>query len=163
MCCNGVLFQEVNLQADDSPRALAALGLKPKRRAGTWSFPQPCKAHENSSCRIYADRPHRCRAFSCKQLDLVSTASLTTEEALRTIDEARRRTARVLDLLALLGDSRMHRSLATRVAAAFTDPLDPSPGAAALRDELLCAMQELEGLLAGHFRKEPAPWNYAAR
>lgn len=72
------------------------------------------------------------------------------------IQEARRRSDRVRELLEMLGDDRKIRPLATRCAGIFTPPLDPSPQAEALREELRGAMAALENVLTKDFRTGPA-------
>jgi hypothetical protein len=72
------------------------------------------------------------------------------------IQEARRLSDRVRELLEMLGDDRKIRPLATRCAGVFTPPLDPSPRAETLRAELRGAMAALEEVLAKEFRTEPA-------
>lgn len=152
MCCNGVLFHGIAVQPADSIRALAARGLKAKRRDGELQFLQPCPAHEGNCCRIYADRPQRCRAFACRQLEGVFHGKILESEAMEKIQEARRIASRVQGLLEILGDDRTTRPLATRCAGVFTPPLDPSPDAEARRKELRLAMTALEELLARDFR-----------
>ena len=71
------------------------------------------------------------------------------------IQEARRRSDRVRELLEMLGDDRKIRPLATRCAGIFTPPLDPSPHAEALHAELRAAMTALEEMLAKEFRSGP--------
>lgn len=72
------------------------------------------------------------------------------------IQEARRHSNRVRELLEMLGDDRKVRPLATRCAGIFTPPMDPSPDSEALRAELRGAMTALEDVLAKDFRTEPA-------
>ena len=69
--------------------------------------------------------------------------------------EDRRRSDRVRELLEMLGDDRTKRPMATRCAGVFTPPLDPSPQAEALREELRGAMTALEEMLAKDFRTGP--------
>lgn len=152
MCCNGVLFHGMAVQPEDSLRAMAAKGLKAKRRDGELQFLQPCPAHEGNCCRIYADRPQRCRAFACQQLEGVSVGKIPESTAMKKILEASKLTDRVKDLLKLLGDDRTTRPLATRCAGVFTPPLDPSPQAESSRKELRVAMAALEELLVKDFR-----------
>ena len=154
MCCNGVLFHGMAVQPEDSVRAFAAKGMKAKRRDGELQFLQPCPAHEGNCCRIYADRPQRCRVFACRQLEGVSLGKISESAALEKIQEARRLTDRVRDLLDKLGDSRTTRPLATRCAGVFTPPLDPSPQAKSWSDELRLAMTDLEEFLANNFRPQ---------
>jgi hypothetical protein len=115
-------------------------------------FLQPCPAHDGNCCRIYADRPQRCRAFDCRQLLGVSAGKITEAQAMEKIQEARRLSDRVRELLEMLGDDRKIRPLATRCAGVFTPPLDPSPQAEALRAELQGAMTALGEVLAKDFR-----------
>ena len=152
MCCNGVLFHGMVVQPEDSLRAMAAKGLKAKRRDGELQFLQPCPAHDGNCCRIYSDRPQRCRAFACRQLKGVFNEQILESTAMEKIQEARRRSDSVRELLAMLGDDRKTRPLATRYAGVFTPPLDPSPHAEALRAELRGAMTALEEVLAKDFR-----------
>jgi Fe-S-cluster containining protein len=156
MCCNGVLFHGMAVQPEDSLRALAAKGLRAKRRDGELQFQQPCPAHDGNCCRIYARRPQRCRVFACRQLEEVFNGEILESAAMEKIKEARRCSDRVLELLEMLGDDRKTRPLATRCTGVFTPPLDPSPHAEALRAELRGAMTALEEVLAKDFRTGPA-------
>jgi hypothetical protein len=144
------------VQPEDSLRAFAAKGLRAKRRDGELQFQQPCPAHDGNCCRIYAERPQRCRAFACRQLEGVFNGEILESAAMEKIQEARRRSDRVRELLEMLGDDRKIRPLATRCAGVFTPPLDPSPHAEALRAELRGAMTALEEVLAKDFRTGPA-------
>jgi len=155
LCCNGVLFFSVRLQATDSARTLSALGLKPKRKNRETHLLQPCPAHVDSCCTIYADRPARCRAFVCRQLRAVEDGALAETEALATIRETLSLVDRVRNLLRQAGDSREHKAFATRYATIFTEPLDPSEEAREIRDHLRAAMRELETRLSTDFRVEP--------
>jgi Fe-S-cluster containining protein len=154
MCCNGVLFFSVRLQPADSVRRLDALGLKIKRRSDGLHMLQPCSAHTGSSCRVYADRPTRCRVFACRQLLRVEAGEIPEGTAMANITTARRLTARVLELLKLAGDTRTHKALATRYETVFTPPLDPETSDT--RKSLASAMTELEEFLTSEFRTENA-------
>ena len=135
---------------------MAAKGLKAKRRDGELQFLQPCPAHDGNCCRIYAERPQRCRVFACRQHEGVFTGEILESAAMEKIQEAKRRSDRVRELLEMLGDDRKTRPLATRCAGVFTPPLDPSPHAESLREELRGAMTALEEMLAKDFRTGPA-------
>jgi hypothetical protein len=134
---------------------MSAKGLRARRRDGELQFLQPCPAHDGNCCRIYADRPQRCRAFDCRQLLGVSAGKISEAQAMEKIQEARRSSDRVRELLEMLGDDRKIRPLATRCAGVFTPPLDPSSHAEALRAELQGAMTALEEVLAKDFRSIP--------
>ena len=152
MCCNGVLFHGMAVQPEDSLRAMSAKGLRARRRDGELQFQQPCPAHDGNCCRIYAERPQRCRAFACRQLEGVFNGEILESAAMEKILEAKFRSDRVRELLEMLGDDRKTRPLATRCAGVFTPPLDPSPHAESLREELRGAMTALEEVLAKDFR-----------
>ena len=156
MCCNGIMFHGVKLQPGDSARALAALGIKVKRRKSESFFPQPCSAHQGSCCAIYAQRPARCRLFSCGQLKRVTAGEISEADAREAIREAKIRAERVRGLLQLAGDVREHKAFAIRHEAVFAEPRDPEPNATRLRDDLVSAMGDLELLLAKEFRVDPA-------
>lgn len=152
MCCDGVLFHAVVLRAGDSPRALAALGLKVKRHHGEQFFHQPCRAHRDGSCAIYAQRPQRCRQFACRQLLGVAAGEFSEAAAFAKIHDARSRVARVNALLDRVSETNPHRGLAQRYAHAMTGPVEGD--AVPARAELIAAMRELEALLARDFRTE---------
>ena len=135
---------------------MAAKGLKAKRRDGELQFLQPCPAHDGNCCGIYAERPQRCRAFACRQLEGVFNGEILESAAMEKIQEARRLSDRVRELLEMLGDHRKTRPMATRCAGIFTPPLDPSPQAEALRAELREAVTSLEELLDRDFRQNPS-------
>lgn len=154
MCCDGVLFHAVELQAGDHPRQLAALSLKLRRKKGVEFFLQPCSAHSEAdgrcSCAIYYDRPMRCRNFDCRQLRGVLAGEISGEDALSKIREARERVAQVNELIDQIGETNPKRGLAHRVANALTLP----PGAERddRHDRLDSTMRELEIFLTREFR-----------
>lgn len=149
MCCNGVLFHAVVLQPGDSSRALAALGLKIKRRKGEESFRQPCVAHQDSRCTIYDQRPQRCRAFACRQLLGMTSGEIPEAAALARVRDAVAGVARVQALIDRVAETNPLRALAQRYANAMTDaPEETAP----LRVELEAAMRELEKILDRDFR-----------
>lgn len=154
MCCDGVLFHSVELQAGENPRQISALGLKLRRKKGVEFFLQPCSAHreENGacSCTIYARRPARCRLFNCRQILAVEAGSVSEEDALEKIRNARAQVANVNELIARLGESNPARSLAHRTANALT--LSEGAERTGLHDELDAAMRGLEAFLTKEFR-----------
>lgn len=156
MCCSGILFHSVVLQSGDSPRALSSRGIRVKRKPGRQFFLQPCPAHQDCRCAIYAERPARCREFACLQLVRVLDGSIAEADALTVIAEARRRAALVEELLECAGETRGHKPLAARCETVFTPPLDDSGEAAELRTRLRAAMDDLEDLLVRKFRTEPS-------
>ncbi len=155
MCCDGVLFHNVQLQSGDSARRLASMGLKLRTKKGVSFFLQPCSFHQETdsqcSCRIYDQRPSRCRAFNCRQLQELSAGRISEEEALTKIHAARTAVAQVNSLIVQIGESNPNRSLAHRVAHALTLP-DKKDERTSLHDELEITMKALEALLEKEFR-----------
>lgn len=154
MCCNGSLFHMVYLQPGDSPKAIAALGLKLKFKKQKTFFYQPCTAFKNSCCTIYAERPTRCRAFECRQLKRVESGVSDEAEALEKIREAQAQIAQVEQLLARAGEKKRDRPLGKRYEKIMEQPVDAesSPKEAAAREALSEAMCALEEFLKTHFR-----------
>ena len=72
LCCDGTLFDNVQLGPRDDAKHLRALGLPvavTRGRAAVTFFRQPCAALcADRTCRVYADRPGQCRAFECGPL-----------------------------------------------------------------------------------------------
>ena len=157
MCCNGVMFHFVRLQPADSPRALAALGLKLKRKRRQDCILQPCPAYRDACCSIYAERPVRCRAFECRQLQQVATGTITEAAAQENITQAVTLAAEVNSLLMECGAANMKHPLSKRCETAMAEPLDPSSDATTVhtRSQLSHAMQKLDALLDQEFRIDP--------
>lgn len=164
LCCNGVLFSDVELQPGDDVRRLRALSLPVEMKRGARGprrFPQPCAALcADNCCRIYAERPSRCREFECGVLKEVVADRLEPAAALRLIRQARERAGRVRELLRQLGDAEEHLPLSTRFRRARRrlegGAVDEAE--AELFGELTLAVHRLNVLTHGRFytRVEPA-------
>lgn len=159
MCCNGVMFHTVILQPGDSAPALKALGLKVKERKEKRYIEQPCPAHQNCQCTIYAGRPARCRLFECRQLKQVASGEITEATAMEKIHEAANKIRHLNELLEKAGGANATRPLSRRCEAVMVVPLDDSSdeGAKAFRQELAQSFQELDQMLDKDFRVEIAP------
>ena len=153
LCCNGVLFADVRLQAGDDAAQLAALGVALQRRGAVTRFSQPCSCLDGKLCRIYADRPSRCRAFECRLLQRAQAGEVTERAALKSIQHARRRAENVRRLLRELGDTDESMPLSRRYQRLMRQPIDLSDGdrLGDLRGELMLAVGELVGLLEREF------------
>jgi Fe-S-cluster containining protein len=122
MCCNGVLFRDVELQTGDDAQKLVGLGMPvkggvqgSKSKVQSGKFNQPCVAlGSDCKCRIYTDRPTRCRQFECAVLLQVVAGEATTEEALKLIRSTRRKADKVLKLMREMGDTNEGVSLSVR-------------------------------------------------
>jgi len=150
LCCNGVLFETVRLQAGDSPDLLTSLGLKLKRKAGHRCFLQPCPAWEPEGCRIYEDRPARCRAFECRQIAKFRAGEIDEADVRRKIEETKLLVDSLRQLLRECGSRNEHRSLIKRCQMVLSDePTEQTaPKLLQLREEL----KELEQELDAEFR-----------
>ncbi len=143
MCCNGVLFEIVRLQPQDSVKELEKLGMQINRRKTQPYFKQPCRFLDDCTCTIYEERPTRCRRFECLQLKLLAAEEITEAEAAAKIEEARVQVQRVRDLLAEAGDASTDEALEERVRRVLGDQTDTP---------LYHEMQTLKRLLSRHFR-----------
>ena len=143
LCCNGVMFAIVKLQPGESAKALGALGLRVKR--GT--FTQPCAALDGLCCKIYEQRPVRCRLFECQQLQRVAAGELTEVAALDNIREVQRRVAALNLLLEKAGANNPRKPLYHRTVTALAESHPPE-----LLAEIAQASDALEAMLDADFR-----------
>lgn len=151
------MFHTVRLQPADSAKALAALGLKLKRKKGAHYIFQPCPGLRQTQCSIYDVRPERCRLFACRQLQRVAAGETSEAAAREKIREVQQRVTHIDSLLAQAGTTDPKRPLAKRCEKIMAEPLDASADQAtvALRDQIAHAMQELEAILDRDFRPVP--------
>ena len=172
MCCNGVIFADVQLQPGDDAARLRELGLQlsgvrlkartmpsgqPKpsahRARQGLKFPQPCAALDGCTCRIYSQRPTYCRQFECLLLNNVSAGRVQRETAAKIIGEARARADKVRRLLRELGDHEESLALSLRfqrmTAALEAAELDEET--AARYGALTLAVHDLNCLLSEAF------------
>ena len=107
LCCNGVIFADVQLRPEDAAARLRALGLAlvGKSRAGIEKFRQPCPAFGGCKCNIYSERPAYCREFECLMLKSVKAGDVNVNEARRVIRSALKQSESVKSLLRRLGDA----------------------------------------------------------
>lgn len=155
MCCNGILFNTVRLQPTDSPQALAALGLKLKKKNRNHFIQQPCPAHQGDGCKVYEDRPARCRLFVCRQLKAVLAGETTESKAMDTIRETLEQVEQVARLFEEVGETNARQPFTKRYEQTMAQPIDLEAGddASELRGKLLIEMQELMKRLDRDFRE----------
>jgi hypothetical protein len=153
LCCNGVLFADVELQAHDDAARLAALGLKLRRTRTKVKFLQPCSCLHGDRCRIYADRPARCADFECGVFMRAAAGEITMSAARRKVKAARRLAERVRVLLRRLGDDAESVALTKRYARVMAQPVDLAgdPDLCDARGELMLAVNELMQVLHRDF------------
>lgn len=169
LCCDGTLFRDVELQPGDDADKLHALGLpvtRSRRREGAdhLKFPQPCSALcSDLKCRVYADRPARCREFECALFKAVAVGKVELPAALKTIRQTRQMAEKVRRLLRELGDVGERVALAKRFkrlkrkfdAGELPDGLDAETAYDRFA-ELSLAVHELDLRLRAKFYPDPS-------
>ncbi len=154
-CCNGVVFADVELRRDDDGVRLETLGVKLFSKGGKRRFRQPCTCFDGKLCRIYADRPERCRTFECRLLKRVMNGDLTTATALKSIAVAVRAANRVGRLVRELGETDETLPLSGRYARIMAQPIDFAGDTRVIkqRSELMLAVDKLAKILERDFLK----------
>ena len=118
LCCDGTLFDNVQLGSGDDAKKLKALGLPitvTRTRIPVAQFRQPCVALcADRTCRLYAARPGQCRTFECGVFKDAQAGRITFAAALRWVKQARRKADNLRRLLRQLGDTDEHRPLGDR-------------------------------------------------
>ncbi len=118
LCCDGTLFDNVQLGPGDDATKMKALGLPvevTRAQRPITLFRQPCAALcADRTCRVYADRPGQCRSFECGVFKDTEAGRIEFAAALRLVKQARRQADNVRRLLRKLGDTEEHRSLSER-------------------------------------------------
>lgn len=118
LCCDGTLFDGVQLESGEDPHALRQLGLPVKvsrAQNAVARISQPCAAlGPGCACRLYAERPRQCRAFECKLYQQRRDGEVPAEFALGLVRKARRLADRARRLLRRLGDTDEWRGLGER-------------------------------------------------
>ena len=153
LCCDSTLFADVELRAGDDPQRLAKLGFtlwqKSKARQ---AFSQPCIGFDGQYCKLYADRPKRCRQFECGLLKRVARGELPAGLALEKIQAAKARANEIRELLRQIGQRDEHLALTHRYAAAMSAPINLSvEGDADQRGQLMLAVSALMQTLERDF------------
>lgn len=118
MCCDGTLFDGVQLEASDHGPRLKELGLPVKvsrARTPIARFAQPCAAlRGDCTCRVYAERPWQCRVFECGVFKKAKAGEMPPEKARRLVRKGRKLSDQVRKLLEQLGDHDAQRGLGER-------------------------------------------------
>jgi Fe-S-cluster containining protein len=155
LCCNGILFADVELRKGDDTKRLAELGLSLEKKGRQQAFAQPCACFDGTLCRIYAERPKRCRTFECGLLKRVQAGELDSDAALKTIAQAKRQVEKVCKLLRCAGSDDERLALSQRYAQAMGEPVDLSGGkvSAGLPGKLMTTYRDLMLMLQGDFLK----------
>jgi len=155
LCCNGVLFADVELRKGDDAKRLTELGLSLKKKGRQRAFAQPCACFDGKLCRIYNERPKRCRTFECGLLKRVQAGELGAGAALETITRAKRQVKKVCELLHRTGSDDGRFALSQRYERAMSGPVDLSggKGSAHLHGKLMTTYRDLMQTLQRDFLK----------
>lgn len=158
LCCNGVIFADVQLREGDDAARLRTLGLAfaSTSRAGIEKFKQPCAAFGGCQCNIYTERPTYCREFECLLLKSVKAGEIKISEARKVIRAALKQSETVKHLLRRLGDAdetialnkRFQRTQRKVERGAYDQD------AAHIFGELTLAVHKLNMLLSERFYRE---------
>lgn len=105
LCCDGALFRDVELQPGDDAAFLKSAGLPLKTSRGKTRLPQPCRAFDGSRCRIYADRPARCRQFDCAIIQGLRLGNFPMETGAFLVRKTLRLLKRLEKQLCALGET----------------------------------------------------------
>ncbi len=144
LCCDGTLLGDVELTGPAEAARLELLGLDVDTDDGDADvLPLPCAALRGTWCRIYAQRPQACRAFTCRLLQRAQRGEVTADDALARISETRAQVQNVKALLSTVEARPVRLPLAERVANAIAATTESTPPAARRIAELDAAMAAL--------------------
>jgi len=155
LCCNGVLFADVELRKGDDAQRLAELGLWLEKKGRQQAFAQPCAGFDGKLCGIYAERPKRCRTFECGLLKRVQAGGLGAAVALEIIAQTKQQVEKVCELLHCTGSDDQRLALSQRYRRAMSEPVDLSGGKAStgLPGKLMANYHDLMQTLQRDFLK----------
>jgi hypothetical protein len=157
LCCNGVIFADVELQPIEFQCLKFKVQIPATRRKNgqpaVAKLPQPCAAFDGCRCRIYAERPNYCRQFECLLLKNVQAGRLERGAASRIIRTARERAEKVRVLLRELGDMDEQGALSLRFqgVAKRYEKAPLSDGKAEIYADLTLAVHDLNMLIREAF------------
>ncbi|HEY6506431.1 MAG TPA: YkgJ family cysteine cluster protein [Vicinamibacterales bacterium] len=101
LCCDGTLFGDVELTGRREAMRLESLGLDvDENDTDAQLLSLPCAALRTTRCSIYAHRPQCCRTFECRLLQQAQRGTVSVDDAMARIAEARAQVQTVKALLA---------------------------------------------------------------
>lgn len=126
LCCDGTLFDFVELYTADDLDAFAALSPVFVQRPDSFRVQQPCPALNARCCSVYQRRPDTCRVFECDVLRGHEAGELSLDEARQRIARAVRLSAEVRPRMEALVDQRIGlQELADLAGLADSRPATP--------------------------------------
>lgn len=100
-CCDGTAFGQVPLEETDLIGVSLEMNLL--EAEGKRILRQPCAAHINNSCSIYANRPSICSDYECKLLREYASGEVNEHEAHEAIDTLKSLRGEIDKLLKIAG------------------------------------------------------------
>ena len=145
----------MELQKGDDAGRLIDVGISLKKKGVKRAFAQPCRCFDGKLCRIYDDRPKRCRTFDCGLLKRVQSGEMPAPAALKRIADAKKLVEEVRRLLRRLGDDDELLALTKRYSRMMAKPIDLSADedSGEARGELMLAVNDLMHVLQREFLK----------
>ena len=129
LCCDSVLFADVELRPGDDSARLAQLGLAvAKKGRRKLAFAQPCACFDGKYCKVYRERPRQCRLFECGLLKKVNAGKMNVESAMKTISEAKTLANQVRAMLRAFGQRPDRHAMSHCYSEAMSSPIDLSHG-----------------------------------
>lgn len=101
ICCDGILFSSVTVTDPSEAERARALRIPVHVVDERHFFDQPCSALGDKGCSIYTERPLLCHAYRCLLLKQVDAGTMPLADAVRTVEEARRREVEIRALMNL--------------------------------------------------------------
>ncbi len=89
LCCDGTFLSGVPLKPDDEITPLKAVGINFVYENDVTVLKQPCAAHKNCTCAVYANRPQACRVYKCKLLKRFERDDISQQSALEIINKVK--------------------------------------------------------------------------
>ncbi len=89
LCCDGTLFSGMPMNPGDEVAPLKAVGINVVSDNDFTVLKQPCAAHKNCTCAVYANRPQACRAYKCKLLKRFERDDTSQQRALEIITKVK--------------------------------------------------------------------------
>jgi Fe-S-cluster containining protein len=156
LCCDSTLFADVELRKGDDAKRLKKAGLLlQKKGKNKIAFAQPCACFDGKLCKIYEDRPKRCRLFECGLLKRVEAGKMTADDALTKIRDAKVLAGKVRELLRTSGQGDEKLALTKSYVRIMSEPIDLSDETAAdRRGEIMLAVNDLMHVLHRDFLSE---------
>ena len=157
LCCDGSLFDDVELAGEKEISGLEVLGLEIEEAEDDVHglLVQPCGALKGKRCTFYAHRPSCCRTFECRLLQQVKRGEIPINRAKETISKTLSQVQAIKGLIGQLcgkhDDERLPLKERFAEALALSEESRTGPEQHQIRGQLESAMRCLEKVMHGTF------------